>query len=937
MFQKKWIKITSIVLGSVLAILFILSIIITSLINQKLPAIIAEKNDTPYHFKYNDLSFSLLNGSLALRDVEVSPKDSTTIKDSIDITGKVKEIDIVGVNFIKLLTKKELAALKIKIIEPTVNLFESNGSKTKDTVQVKVGQSIDINSLVIKGGQFNMLSTDGKHHIAKVKNINIDFDGIKFNERTVEKKIPFRFEKFEIKVDTMFFKLNEHQYMVSSQVKFNDTELLLKDYRLKPIRTKGNSYLPNTYESDIFDIEAPQLILNKTDWGFDQKDKFYFKADLLKFSEPNINIIAAAKENKISKEGIKVDPNEAQLIDIKKFEIANGKVKMWHPDASRPKFYIQNVQTAIEGIKLNALTRTSEIPIDYKTFKIKLDSMYYEINEMQYVRASNLDFTTKNFVLKNFKMKPLITNRHFIHNKTSSNTLLDIEAPILRLSNNEWGFKNEQFYFKTDAIKLDEVNVKLLNQKNERQVAKDAEAAAEKFLINFDLNIDTIRIKKSRFLAANKFDFNNVDVTLLGLENKYGEQLNVNHLIIKNPKFSLFGQPKRVAQRGNSGNEKSFHDIIKVKNTSIKNGTLQMIPYGNKNPNFTLKTFDLGFVNLKVDPKTIKNSIPFIYDGVLLKSQGIDFDMSKFYQMNTSALEFKNGNLVVNKLQLKPKLSRSAYVSQLKKEEDIYTVNVHQIKGNGIQWGIDQSKDFYLNAANMTLDQMYANIYRSKIPADDTSRKSMFSEKLRKMQFGLGVKQLNIVQSKLEYEEEGPNSNGAGKLTFSNINAVAKNVNSGYKKSSLPDLVLEWKSNFMGGDMFANWVFNPMNRNENFKINGYIKNMPAKNMDPFLKPYLKVSAEGRFNEINFNFLGNNFKAGGDFNIRYNDLKVNLLKDNGDKRKFLSAVGNVLVSKNTKGESKKAKVENIERDQQKSFFNFFLACILDGLKETILII
>ena len=937
MFQKKWIKITSIVLGSVLAILFILSIIITSLINQKLPAIIAEKNDTPYHFTYDDLSFSLLNGSLALRDVEVSPKDSTMIKDSIDVTGKVKEIDIVGVNFIKLLTKKELAALKIKIIEPTVNLFESDGPKTKDTTQVKVGQSIDVNSLVIKGGQFNMLTSDGKHKVAKIQNINIDFDGIRFNERTVEKKIPFRFDKFEIKVDSMFFKLNDHQYMVSSQVKFNDKELLLKDYRLKPIHTQGKAYLPNTYDSDIFDIEAPQLLLNNTDWGFDQNDKLYFKADGLKFTAPNINIITAAKVNKAPKQKIKVNTKDAQLIDIKKFEIDNGKIKMWHPDASRAKFYIQNVQTVIEGIKLNELTRTSEIPIDYKTFKIKLDSMYYELNEMQYVRASHLNFTTKDFVLKDFKMKPLISNQQFVNNLTSSNTLLDIEAPILRLSNNEWGFNNQQFYFKTSAIKLDEVNVKLLNQKNERQVAQKAEAAAQKFLINFDLQIDTIRIKKSRFLAANKFDFNHVDVSLLGLKNKYGEQLNVNHLIINNPKFTLFGQPKRVAQRGSVKQEKSFHDIIKVKNTSIKNGVLQMVPFGSQKPNFTLKSFNLGFANLKVDPKTIKNSIPFVYDGVVLKSQGIDFDMNKYYQLNTSTLEFKNGNLIVNKLLLKPKLSRSAYVSQLKKEEDIYTVNVQQIKGNGIQWGIDQSKDFYLNASNMILDQMHANIYRSKVPADDISRKSMFSEKLRKMQFGLGVKQLNIVRSKLEYEEEGPNSNGAGKLTFSNINAVAKNVNSGYKKSSLPDVVLDWKSHFMGGDMYANWSFNPMNRNENFRIKGYIKNMPAKNMDPFLKPYLKVSAEGRFNEINFNFAGNNNNAGGDFTIRYNDLKVNILKDNGEKRKVLSALGNVLVSKNTKGNSKQAKVENIERDQQKSFFNFFLACILDGLKETILII
>lgn len=936
MFKKKWFKITSIALASVIAILFILSIIITSLINHKLPDIIAEKNDTPYHFKYKNLNFSLLNSSLSLKDVEVSPKDSTLIRDSIDVTGKVKEINIVGVNFLKLINKKELAALSIKIIEPNVNFYYSTEKKQKDTTQTKVGQSIDVNSIVIKRGNFNMYSSSGKEQLSKVKNINIEFGGIKFNERTIEKKIPFKFQHFEIKIDTMFFKMNENQYMVSSNVKWNDKELILNDYRLKPTRMNGKKYLPNTSESDIFDIEAPNLTLANTDWGFDQFDKFYFKSDLVKFKNPNINIITAYESNKISKEKVKINPNQTQLINVKKFEIENGKVKMWHSDAQRFKFYIQNVACNIEGIKLNELTRTEQIPIDYKTFRIKLDSMYYELNEMQYVQASSLDLSTKNLVLKNFKMKPLVSNQHFLKNKTSSNTLLDVEAPILTLNNNEWGFRNDQFYFKTNSIKLDEVVLKLLKQKNEKQVAKKAENATNKFLINFDLQVDTIQIKKSRFLANQKFDFDNVDITFLGLKNNYGKELDIQNVIVKNPKFTIFGQPKRVAQRANNA-EKPFHDIIKIKNTSIQNGILQMIPYGSKSPNFTLKQFNLGFANLKVDPKTVKNSIPFIYDGVNLKSAGIDFDMSEFYKLNTSNLQFQNGSLVVNQVKLQPKLNRQTFVNQLKKEADMYNVSVNQLKGEGIKWGIDSGQDFFLNATEMTLDGMYANIFRSKIPADDTSKKTMFSEKLRKMKIGLGINQLNIVKSKLEYEEEGPNSNGTGKLSFTDINAVAKNVNSGYKKSSLPDVNLNWHSNFMQGKMYANWTFNPMNTSEKFNIKGWIKNMPAKSMDPFLKPYLKVSAEGQFNEINFNFTGNDFKAGGDFDIRYNNLKVNILKDSGEKRKLLSAIGNVLVSKNDKGEGKVAKVEGVERDPQKSFFNFFLACILDGLKQTLLII
>ena len=506
----------------------------------------------------------------------------------------------------------------------------------------------------------------------------------------------------------------------------------------------------------------------------------------------------------------------------------------------------------------------------------------------------------------------------------------------MTLNNNSWGIKNGDFYFHTNSIKLDEVNVKIIDQKNEKVIAKKAEKATQKFLINFNLGIDTIQIKQSRFIASQKFDFNNVNLTVLGLKNDYGKELHINHVIFKNPKFTIYGQPRRVAQREGK-TSKAFNDVIKVDKISLVNGHLDVIPYQQKTPNLTLKQIQLTFNQINVDPKTIQEAIPFSYKSVLLKSSGIDFDLGKTYKMNTSALQFQNGNLMLNQLKLTPKLSRKAYTASLKKQADLYTVSVKQLQGNGIQWGISPSKDFFLKANQIKLNQLYANIYRSLVPPDDTKRKTMFSQKLREMKFDLGVKQLQLVNSKLEYEEETEKSIGTGKLTFSSINATVKNVNSGYRKKSLPDVNVDWRSEFMNGDLRANWTFNPMNRSEKFNINGSISKLSAKNLDPFVKPYLKVSVDGFFNQIKFNFDGNDKAAGGNFGIDYQNLKVNVLRDDGSKRKLLSAVGNAAVKNDSRGKMKEEKVENIERKQDKSFFNFFLACILDGLKKALLII
>ncbi len=439
-----------------------------------------------------------------------------------------------------------------------------------------------------------------------MSNFSIDFDGVRFNERTADKKIPFKYSAFDIKLDSMFFVVKDKQIIRARKVRFNETDFELDNFSMKPLKMNGKLYVPNDSESDLLDIETPLLSLSKMDWGFTSEDKLYFKTDLIRFKKPKITIIAAKPENKVDKQLAKkvtIKTDAAELINIKKLQIENGKIRSLFSNATTVKYAINNVVLNIEGIKMNDLTRTNDIPIDYKTFRIKLDSMYYRLNEMHTLTAANFDLTEKKLILKDFKMKPLISKDQFNQNFTKSNMLLDVEAPILTLNNNSWGLKDNQFYFHTNSIKLDEVNVKIIDQKNKKVIAKRVDKAAKKFLIDFNLGIDTIQIKHSRFIASQKFDFNNVNLTVLGLVNVYGKQLHINDVILKNPKFTIFGQPRRVAQREGK-TSKEFNDIIKVDKISLVNGHLDVIPYQQKTPNLTLKQIQLAFNHINVDPKT---------------------------------------------------------------------------------------------------------------------------------------------------------------------------------------------------------------------------------------------------------------------------------------------------------------------------------------------
>lgn len=924
MFKKRGIKIIGIALASVIAILFVLSFMITLFINKELPKIIAEKNDTPYNLTYKEVSFSVFTSSLAIKEVEITHKDSSI---NTEFKSKIKEIDVVGINLFRLIKKKEFFALKLKIKEPDIVYFPIENRKKKEK-KSRLKESVDIDKIEISNGDFKYFKEGEKQPIVNTKRINILFSGVNFNEKMLDKKIPFYYNEFEFDVDSVYLKVSEYQYLFANDLKWSKDKLSLINLKLKSDQTANEKYLPNRLKVDLFDIESPKIDFLNTDWGFDTNNKLYFKADRISFQNANINILPSVEKEPHPTNELSADVTS--LINVKHLDLKEGKFKMWYPDGSRPKFSIEEVNCNFEGIRMNEITRAGDFPIDYNTFKIDLKTLYYELNNDQYVKASDVNFTKDNFVLNNFKLKPLVTESHFLRSPSVSNVLLDIETPSLSLSNNKWKFKDGQFYFSTDKMHIDEVGVKILAEKRNVPHKKSTD-----HLVDFNVKVNEINIDKSRVTSKNKFDFSNFSIVFKGLKNNMEKGVTINSLLIKNPNFKIYEHKDKKTNK-NIPRNKLFNSLLNVKNAKIQNGTLELTALGKANSRLKVKSFDLSFDEVKIDGKTVNNWIPFSYTSVLFKSKGIDFDLNKDYKLNTANLQFNNGNLAIDQFKLIPKVTRNSFVSNLKMQEDLFNVTVKNLKGTKVDFWLDKNKDLFINADQFTLNNLTANIFRSQIPPPNTKIKTMFSEKLRNLKFGLSVKNVKLVNSVLEYDEEATTT-GVGKLTFSNINTTITNLNSGFKKSKLPDVIINWDSDFMGADLTALWTFNPMDTSEKFNIKGSIKNMFAPSLDAFLVPYLKISAQGNFNAINFNFTGNNLTAKGDFDIQYNNLKVSLLKEDGKKRKFLSAVGNALISKNTKPTGKNVHIKEVKRNQEKSFFNLFLACILEGLKETILII
>lgn len=729
-------------------------------IKAKVPAIIEERNDTAYEFTYENLSFSLLTNSLSLEGISIKPKENFPEKIPIDFEAKVGEINVVGVNFIKLLRKKNLSAYSIQINRPEITYFQPIEKDTTKSSS-KLGTVIQVSNFRINDGFFTMFAQDRKTKISQIDNLDIELDGVNLSERTLEKNIPFTYSTFELTCGDVFFQLNPSQELKSNSFKINNNLFILNGFKINTIDSlthlKPNSkpyrFLP--------EVKAPTVTFTGLDWHFDHRENFNFKALTLKFDSVDVHI-----QNK------------------------------------------------------------NELPAEI-----------------------------------------------------------------------EKDFGN---------------------------------------LIPFKLDIGKVLINDSRLRIQNTLDAKNLNVQIESIKNEIGKKLTVESFIIDHPDVTTFsGKNKEKAKKTA---KTIFRDIIQLKKLEIKNADFKLNQLQNQKNILAVNQVNFLMENIEMNPQTFSEQIPIIYKTVQFSAKNLDYHPNSVYQLKSQNISFEKDDFKLNQFEMKPKISRRQFVKSLKKEKDLYTITAKSIGISDLDFGF-QGNDLFFKIPQMDLETVHANVFRSKIPPDDLKKKLLYSKLLRDLPIILEVKNIDLKNSQVEYEEETLESSGAGKLTFSNFNANIQNVYSGRQKSSVPDVKADITTNFMkDSKLTAIWTFNPMNRTEKFNIKGSIFNFDARKMTPFIKPYLHATVEGNMREVRFNFTGNDVNASGDFGVKYDNLKVTLYnKDTGKVRKVMSTLGNFVVKSNTKDQYKEERIETVTRNQDRSFFNFFWNCVLQGLKQTVLVI
>ncbi|WP_210148390.1 hypothetical protein [Chryseobacterium scophthalmum] len=719
-------------------------------------------------------------------------------------------------------------------------------------------------------------------------------------------------------------------------------------------------------------------------------NKTISSSDLL-LSKPNLNIILAKPKDQ--KTGKKKNPVNFENIRINKGTINVFKyTKQKFVGLDELDLFVENLQMTEESVE-------NKLPVVFDRYSIRGKDFFFQPNDIYTLKIDKIATANGQMSIENFQLMPIISFEQFKKTYPKKTQMFQFSIPKMDfkdivLKKNKVSLANANFQnpfikvYKTgvsavkktekkrnfelnlDDIQLNHAKVQVVKaDESDLFFAEDLSVNINKLELTKESSKEVIPVLYKDFKIAGKGihynDQQNISVESFNLNPKGGQIRNIVAKHTNSPKMGMDFKTnlvqfaindfkfvdrklnldvKDVLIDGINGKITAGKAVPKkkaavtgiqfpivVRKISVKNSN---ITYESKNQPLTFNDLNATVNQLELVENTAKNGMAVKVKDYSLSTRNFVYK-TKFYKMNVAALALNKNKIDVNQFTMTPLVSRAQFIRMIPVESDLYDIKVNSISAQG-NWDLF-SENKFINASNVTVNSANANIFRSKIPADDPKIKPLYSRMLRSIKVPMYVSNLNLKNSILEYEEDTPKSSGPGKLTFSNFNMNVKNLNSAKMKGKPTNVQIKIDCMFMkSSPLSVNWGFNTADQGDRFTIAGNLDNIPATALNSFVVPYLSVSATGTIQQMLFNFKGNPKGIGGTFNIKHKDLKISILdKNSKEKKGVLSAVANIFIKTDSGKFPESVVVEGVERDPTKSFFNMFWKGVEDGLKKTLI--
>ncbi|MEP6949438.1 MAG: hypothetical protein ABI863_09195 [Ginsengibacter sp.] len=312
------------------------------------------------------------------------------------------------------------------------------------------------------------------------------------------------------------------------------------------------------------------------------------------------------------------------------------------------------------------------------------------------------------------------------------------------------------------------------------------------------------------------------------------------------------------------------------------------------------------------------------------------------YTFQNAALNSLNRQLKIGSFIIKPFLDENAFANKARYQKDRYDVTLAGITLKNID--MKNLLDKKIVASDLVINNVSAKDYIDlQKPMNGKNKVGNYpAQLLKKIDFPVNISHVLLPDAFVEYREKEALSDSTGDAKFTesviNIDNVT-NMPEKIKENNAMKITFESKV-LSTIPVKGSFIFFLGDTSGRFSATGHIPAFDAHLLNGVSVPMALLRLHtGTIHSMDFNFTGDNFKAGGKLVMKYSNLKVDLLKNDKKsnsvkKKKLTSLVANIIVKNDNPSNGDLREVNpQFDRNIQKSFFNLLWRTILKGMKKT----
>ncbi|SHE51944.1 hypothetical protein SAMN05444278_102192 [Psychroflexus salarius] len=355
-----------------------------------------------------------------------------------------------------------------------------------------------------------------------------------------------------------------------------------------------------------------------------------------------------------------------------------------------------------------------------------------------------------------------------------------------------------------------------------------------------------------------------------------------------------------------------------------------------KNVNFTInkaqKTGKLTNLNTLVNQVNIYKNFN-LEQLSYLRFDHLNYPINHLQKLQLSKFNYKNKAFEIAQLKILPLFSKHDYGKQISHETDLMHLEAFSINSTLAELNFKNTSISNLRLSRLKTDSLNFKISRDKTLKDDKSLKLNYVQQLQNLNFRFMLDSLWVDHATITYAEKHRINKDFAPVVFNDLNLTLTNLNNFKlpKSSNLARLNAQFRLN-KASEINLGLSYNLSTSTEDFTAEISGQNILANRFSELLEQSIKTGISGKFNSIKTNIRSRDNSASGIFNLNSSDIEVTLYNNKGRKRQFVSLMANKMIKRSL---NTSFQLQNIEKDQTKSLWNFIWSFVNSGLKQALL--